>query len=161
MRLHSILSAFILSVGLAACGGSGSGDDVVTVDARTIDGSGGTVDAPGGTVDAPSGGANALGQLCSMSMACPAGNTCTFLQGLGSQTMGYCTPMCTMSGGECAAGYSGPSTGRPVCALTMQGSMTPVACAIVCTAPADCPSGLACTPVPGQQQPVSICVVPA
>ncbi len=163
MRLHSILSAFILSVGLAACGGSGSGDDVVTVDARTIDGSGGGgIDAAGG-IDAPGGGGvNALGQLCSMSMTCPAGNNCTTLQGLGSQTMGYCTPTCSgQMGTECATGYTGPAGGRPVCALsTMQGA-PPSACAIVCTAPEQCPTGLACTPVPGQMQPVSICVPPA
>jgi len=158
MRLHSILSAFILSVGLAACGGSGSGDDVVTVDARTIDGSGGTVDAPNGTIDAPSGGTNALGVVCSMTVACPAGNSCTILQGLGSQTMGYCTPMCSgQMSTECATGYTGG--GRAVCALsTMQGA-PPTACAIICTAPADCPNGLACTPVPNQM--ASICVVPA
>ncbi len=162
MRLHSILSAFILSVGLAACGGSGSGDDVVSVDARTIDGSGGGgIDAAGGTIDAPGGGANALGTVCSQTVACPAGNMCTGVQGVGSQTMGWCTPTCTQMGVECAAGYTGPAGGRPVCALsTMQGA-PPSACAIVCTAPAQCPAGLACTPVPGQPQPVSICAPPA
>ena len=57
--------------------------------------------------------------------------------------------------------YTGPAGGRPVCALsTMQGA-PPSACAIVCTAPEQCPAGLACTPVPGQMQPVSICVPPA
>lgn len=160
MRLHSILSAFILSVGLAACGGSGSGDDVVTVDARTIDGSGGGGDGGGGTIDAPGGGVNALGQVCSMTMACPAGNSCTTLQGLGSQTMGYCTPMCSgQMSTECATGYTGPASGRPVCALSTMMGAPPSACAIICTAPADCPAGLACTPVPGQM--ASICVVPA
>lgn len=159
MRLHSILSAFILSVGLAACGGSGSGDDVVTVDARTIDGSGGGgIDAAGGTIDAPGGGMNALGVVCSMSAPCPAGNSCTILQGLGSQTMGYCTPMCSgQMSTECATGYTGG--GRAVCALSTMMGAPPTACAIICTTPTDCPNGLACTPVPNQM--ASICVVPA
>lgn len=157
MRLHSILSALILSLGLAACGASGGGDDVVTVDAQTIDGSGGTVDAPnGGGIDAPM---SALGQVCSQTMACPAGYMCTGIQNVGSQTTGWCTPPCTETGGECAVGYTGG--GMPACVLRQAMGAPPTQCAIFCTAPTQCPAGLACTPVHNQPQPVSVCAPPA
>lgn len=159
MRLSSILSALALSVALAACGGSGSGDDISTVDARAVDAR--VVDAPAGSIDAPTGGSNALGQVCSQTVACPAGNTCTGVSGVGSTTMGWCTPTCTQQGGECAAGYTGPAGGMPVCALTTAQGAPPSQCAIICTAAAQCPSGLQCIPVPGQTTPVSICAPPA
>jgi hypothetical protein len=161
MRLSPIVSAFILSFSLAACGASGTGDDVVSVDARTIDGSGGAIDALAGSIDAPTGGANALGNVCSQTVACPAGNMCTGVQGVGSQTMGWCTPPCTETGGQCAAGYTGPAGGMPVCALRQAAGAPPTQCAIICTAPAQCPMDLACTPVPGQMPPVSIRAPPA
>ena len=161
MHLHTILSAFILSVGLAACGGSGSGDDVVSVDARTTDG-GGAADAPGGGIDAPGGGSNALGMLCSPTVACPLGNMCPGVTGVGSQTMGWCTPMCSgQMSTECATGYTGPAGGRPVCILSQPGSTMATGCAIICTAPEQCPMNLACIPVPNQQTPFSICAPPA
>ena len=156
MRLSSILSALALSVALAACGGSGSGDDIATVDARAADAR--VVDAPGGSIDAPS-GANALGTVCSATMACPTGNMCTGAQGVGSTTMGWCSPMCTAMGGECAAGYTGPAGGMPACILRAPGASAPSLCAIVCTAPAQCPSGTQCIAVPGQS--FSVCAPPA
>ncbi|MBK9034843.1 MAG: hypothetical protein IPL61_26870 [Myxococcales bacterium] len=101
------MSVFALSIGLAACGGSGGGDDVPAIDARTSDATGGNPDAAGGGPDAAGGGVNALGQVCTPG-TCPAGNMCTGVGGVGSQTMGWCSPMCTSMGGECAAGYTGP-----------------------------------------------------
>jgi len=154
------LAALTFSLGVAACGGGDDDDDtVVVVDAAPLD------PADAGTQTTPDastgGGTNALGQLCSATLACPDGNTCTSLQGLGSTTMGYCSPTCTQAGSECATGYTGPAGGQPVCALSAGEGQPPSQCAIVCTAPTQCPTGLACTAVPGQTQPVSVCVPPA
>jgi hypothetical protein len=150
MRLV-LSSMFVLA--LAACGGDDG--DVVAIDARTPDGSSSTIDAP------PSTGNNVLGTVCSMAAPCPEGNTCVTLMGVGSATMGYCSPMCTQAGTECVTGYTGPAGGRPQCALSMAAGAPPTLCAIVCAAAGDCPSGLACTPVPNQPQPVSVCAAPA
>jgi hypothetical protein len=146
-----LLAAVALTFGLVACGG---GDD---------DGDGQTIDAPQGidaptaidaAIDAPT--TNALGTVCSFANPqCPAGNTCTGVMGVGSTTMGWCSPMCMNMNSICSTGYTGPAGGMPVCALTMQGSTTPVLCAIICTAQNQCPTGLTCTAVPNQN--VMIC----
>lgn len=143
--------SLVLVFAAAACGGDDG--DVVAIDARTPDGAVSVIDAP------PSTGANVLGQLCDTSTApCPEGNMCVIITGLGNQTAGYCSPMCTQSGTECATGYTGPATGIPRCALGPPGSSVPTQCAILCTAEGDCPTGLACLPVTGQS--ASVCARP-
>lgn len=135
MRI-SFVPAFALLM-FAACD-SGSGDDVQPIDAS------GTVDSPGGSIDAPGGTTNALGQTCdAANPACPAGNACITITGIGSSTTGYCSPMCAGDTAICTTGYTGPAGGQPMCALGAQGS-PPDACAIVCTASAQCPTGLTC-----------------
>ena len=148
-----IALSLVLVFAAAACGGDDG--DVVAIDARTPDSSGSTIDAP------PS-GTNALGQLCSQAMPCPsAEDRCVTLMGVGSQTMGYCSPQCVQGGNQCTSGYTGPATGQPQCALSMAAGSPPTLCAIVCASGTDCPSGLSCIPVPGQPQPVSVCAPPA
>jgi len=151
-----LLAAIALTFGFAACGGDDDGDggDNTPTDAP-ID----TATAIDAAIDAPPAG-NSLGQVCDFANPmCPAGHTCTGIQDVGSTTMGYCSPMCTRMGGECAAGYTGPAGGMPVCALSMAGSPDPTLCAIICTMPAQCPTGLSCIPVTGQN--VSVCAPPA
>ena len=151
-----LLAAIALTFGFAACGGDDDGDGNNPVDAA-ID-SPSAIDAP---IDSPPAG-NPLGQVCTFANPmCPAGSTCTGLQGVGSQTMGYCSPMCTQQGGECAAGYTGPAGGQPQCALTTAQGQPPSLCAIICTMNTQCPSGLQCIAVPGQNPPVSVCAPPA
>lgn len=154
-----VLGVLALCLGLAACGSV----DAEKTDAAVGDGPAGdgpvVVDAP--MVDAPPGG-NALGQVCTFADAtCPAGHTCTGLQGVGSQTMGYCSPMCMNMSEICATGYTGPAGGMPVCAITAASGEPPSLCAIICTTASQCPQGLACIPVPNQNPPVSVCAPPA
>ena len=105
-----------------------------------------TVDA---RVDAPP-GANDLGVPCDVNNApCASGHQCVVLGLSGSPSAGYCSPGCTVGGTECVDGYSGPPNGQPACAVGGQGG-EPQFCAIICTTTAECPSGLACTPVPDQ-----------
>jgi hypothetical protein len=142
-RLVQFLSvlAFFLA---AACGGSD--DENPAVDAPVA------IDA---ATDAPA-ASNPLGQVCAVSGGdCPAGSTCSGVQGVGSTSMGWCSPTCTQNGGECAAGYAGPAGGDPQCALVVSEGQPPSLCAIICTQVGDCPSSLSCLPVPGQS--VSIC----
>ncbi|MDB4956645.1 MAG: hypothetical protein JWO36_4214 [Myxococcales bacterium] len=112
-------------------------------------------------MDAPAVAANALGQLCPFAAggggsACPTGNDCVTLMGLGSTTTGYCTPMCMGNNATCTTGYTGPAGGMPVCALSTGSGSNANGCAIICTTPAQCPTGMACTMVP--MQTVKICV---
>lgn len=142
---------------VVGCGGGSSGDD----DNPAIDAPSG-IDAPPVTPDAAS-GTNALGQVCPLAQGgggtmCPAGNTCVGLEGIGSQTTGYCSPMCNGNTAVCTAGYTGPAGGMPQCALTPPGQQTPVLCAIVCSDANQCPTGLTCQPVPGQA--VMVCAAP-
>ena len=150
MQLRLSMFVFIALIA-AACGGGESAP--VVVDAA--------IDAAE-PVDAPPSGPNALGQLCpvaagGMGTACPAGNTCVAIMGLGSQTTGYCSPMCMNMTSICTTGYTGPAGGMPQCALGPPGGQ-PAACAIVCQQTSQCPTGLNCTPT-GQQN-ISICVAP-
>lgn len=146
-----LLAAFALTLGFAACGGD---DDVETpIDAPPV-----VIDAP---VDAPP-AVNALGTVCTFANpTCPEGNVCTGLQGVGSTTMGYCSPQCMNMNALCSTGYTGPAGGMPVCALSEAQGAPPTLCAIICTMNTQCPSGLQCIPVPGQNPPVSVCAPPA
>jgi hypothetical protein len=146
-----IALSLVLVFAAAACGGDDG--DVVAIDARTPDSS--------GSIDAPPSSGNPLGQVCSMASPCSEGNTCVTLMGVGSQTMGYCSPPCTQGGPQCATDYTGPATGSPQCALSMAAGAPATLCAIVCASGTDCPSGLSCIPVPNQPQPVSVCAAPA
>ena len=93
-----------------------------------------------------------------MGTECPAGNSCVAIMGLGSQTTGYCTPNCNNMTSICTTGYTGPAGGQPQCALSMAQGQPPNGCAIICMQTNQCPTGLSCTAVPGQN--VSICVAP-
>ena len=119
------------------------------------------VDAPL-AIDAPS-SSNALGQPCAIMTAgsCPAAHACTGIMGVGSTTMGYCSPMCNAMDALCSTGYTGPAGGTPRCVLSTAQGAPATLCAIICTANTQCPTGLMCLPVPGQPQPVSICAPPA
>jgi uncharacterized protein YceK len=102
---------------------------------------------------------NELGRICTVGgTGCSAGNTCIAIQGVGSTTMGWCTPMCAGMNDVCTAGYTGPASGMPVCAVG-DGSGTPIYCAIGCTVNADCPTGMTCIVVPNGGGG-SICAVP-
>jgi hypothetical protein len=142
MRLSRLISStFVVAVAGAAtifaCGGGGGGgnpDAKVYMDAKVF------MDANG----SGSNGVNALGQICNGTMTCPPGNDCVTIMNAGSGSNGFCTPMCMGSNANCAAGYTGPAGGQPVCALTMQGSSTPNGCAIICTDVSQCPTGNGC-----------------
>lgn len=150
-----LLAAIALTFGFAACGGDDDGGDNTPTDAP-IDSA--AIDA---AIDAPP-ATNALGQVCDFANPqCPTGNVCTGLQGVGSQTMGYCSPMCMNMNSICSTGYTGPQGGMPVCALSEAQGAPPTLCAIICTMNAQCPTGLQCIPVPNQPQPVSVCAPPA
>ncbi len=147
---------FVASTFATACGGGGGSKP----------GADASVNQDGSVVltDAPPQSNNALGQLCPLmagggGAACPTGNNCVGLMGLGSTTTGYCTPDCMNTAAICTTGYTGPAGGMPQCALVTAMGQPPNGCAIVCTATAQCPTGLTCTPVPNQ--PVMICVPPA
>ena len=136
---------------IIACGGGGSKQ---RPDAA--------IDAPP-PPDAPPAVQNALGQLCPFAAggggtACPAGNACVTVTGVGTNTTtGYCTPNCMGMSGICTTGYTGPAGGMPQCALGTGSAGDPAdGCAIVCTSNPQCPTGHTCTAVP--QQTVKICV---
>jgi hypothetical protein len=148
-----LLAAFALTLGFAACGGDDDGDggtiDAAIDAAPSIDAA---IDAPPAT--------NALGTVCTFANpTCPEGNVCTGIQGVGSTTMGYCSPMCMDMNSICSTGYTGPQGGMPVCALSEAQGAPPTLCAILCTMPAQCGAGLDCIPVPGQN--ASVCAPPA
>ena len=106
----------------------------------------GTVD---GSIDTAAGPVNALGQLCPVAIGgggtdCPDGNTCKRINGIGTNmTTGYCTPSCMNSDAICRAGYTGPQGGVEKCSLGASATDL-TGCAIECTAPAQCPTGLSC-----------------
>ena len=171
MRLARVLPVLIaalsLSFTMAACGGDDDDDDDDnTPDAATTtpDASTTTPDAADTTPDAPSGGVNDLGTPCTLPTGpeCEAGDQCIYL-GIGSETLGYCSPNCgngTDQGDNslCAAGYTGPAGSQLLCAIGPTAEDPPDACAIVCTAPAPCPTGADCIEI---QAGVSVCVPPA
>ncbi len=113
-------------------------------------------DGSGGGVDANQ-SQNALGQVCTIGAAsgCPSApeHICTKLDTVGSQTQGYCSPLC-VTNTECTDGYTGPATGTPTCFPDSQNRQR---CVILCQSEADCPGGLACL-APGGA-PMSFCVV--
>lgn len=151
-----ILGALALVLAFAACGGDDDGDD--GGDGNTIDAPAQTIDAPV-VVDAPA-ATNALGQVCTLGAAdaCPAGNTCVAIMNVGSQTMGWCSPMCMNMNSICSTGYTGPAGGMPVCAITEMTGAPPTLCAIICNpAMQQCPTGLTCQMVNAQ---TSICAAP-
>lgn len=157
MKFRPLLAVVVLAFGLVACGGGGGDDgddDGTDIDAAMAIDAAVSIDAPASS--------NALGQVCMLSAPnCPAMHSCTGVQGVGSTTMGWCSPMCMNMNAICTTGYTGPAGGMPVCALTTMQGAPPSLCAIICTGNAQCPTGLTCQPVPGQQQPVSICAPPA
>ena len=137
LRLGVSLAFLVFALALSGCEVGGD------------DGSGGAADA--------SSSQNALGQICTIGAAavCPStpAHICTKLDTVGSQTQGYCSPLCTTSA-ECTSGYTGPATGTPTCfpdALNQQ------RCVIICQSEADCPNSLACL-APGGA-PMKFCVV--
>ena len=145
--MKSLFFAVALTIGLAACGGK---DEPKTPDAPIL-----AVDAR--KVDAPPAVTNLLGQRCGQTAgACPAGNSCAIVMDLGNQMEGYCSPPCMAMDTKCSTGYTGPAGGMPRCALgpaANQGEL----CAILCTADAQCPTGLKCLGAGSSK----ICVVPA
>ncbi len=146
--MKSLFFAVALAIGLAACGGN---DEPKTPDAPIL-----LADAP--KADAPPAATNILGQRCGQTAgACPAGNTCALIMGLGNQMEGYCSPSCMAMDTKCSVGYTGPAGGMPRCALgpaAGQGEL----CAILCTLDTQCPTGLKCLDAGGGAK---ICVVPA
>lgn len=154
MRTLCILACTLTALTLAACGGGTTGDDV------TVQPDANTTTHPDAAVvpDSMPQAVNDLGTPCDPNTPtdCAATSTCVIIGGVGSQTMGWCSPACTQAGTECSDGYTGPATGQEVCAIT-NGGADPVLCAIVCQTGTDCPNGLLCTAVPGQNPPVSIC----
>lgn len=155
MRITRLSVLFVLVGSMSAACGGDDGDGGGTVDAPAV-----VVDAP--MIDAAPMTTNALGQLCPIAMggggtACPAGNACTSLMGVGTNmTTGYCTPNCMNMAAICTTGYTGPAGGQPQCALSASMGAPPTGCAIVCQNTPQCPTGLTCTPVPGQT--VMVCV---
>jgi hypothetical protein len=152
MRKLSLFTTLILAVavGVSACGDDDDdGDDVAdTPDADTS----GTPDAAPETPDAtPLASAENLGQPCggAGSVACPGGEDCVTITGIGSQTEGFCTVPCTGEGDtvSCSNGYAGGGT--PACALDdgAGGGF----CAVLCN-PAgsgECATGTVCTDAGG------------
>lgn len=92
--------------------------------------------------------------------ACEAGNDCIELTGLRSNPP-YCSPQCTTDA-DCPAPPDGDAL--PVCALSADGATDPTNCALLCEYDGlpygTCPAGMACTDVPDQTTPVSICMWP-
>ena len=171
--LGSVLSAAALSlfVTVAACGpGASPAVDAAPahVDAPSmtthIDAAASSIDAmvshsidaavQHGT-DAAEGGSNPLGIVCEVANpTCPGtGSLCTKFSAGDSQ--GICSPMCTSADpSPCTNGYTGLAGGQPVCALASSATMMVDACAIICTAPDQCPTGTVCTVASGT---TSIC----
>lgn len=115
-----------------ACGDDGGGGSAA--DAR-----------PG--ADGPT-STSVLGTLCTPGVDdCPSGE-CVILES-GSDTTGYCSPVCT-NDGQCTDGYTGPGT--PTCFVPDQ----PNRCTISCTDA--CPTGLECFVPMGA--PMGFCRVP-
>ncbi len=150
MRKLSLLPVLVLSLALGACGGDdddgdGGGDGNTDVDAAV----GGDIDAAASQPDAATGGGSAanLGLPCTAAMPCPnegAGETCTLLTGIGSETEGFCTISCAGQGDDatCQNGFPGP--GQAGCFLADQ-AQTNFSCGIICTGgPGTCPAGLGC-----------------
>lgn len=155
--MRTLSRLFLCSLALtvfAACGGGDDTEDPAPDAAVTVPDAD-TTPAP----DAAPMTVNGLGQVCDMNIMCPEGNSCTGVQGVGDPERGYCSPSCTEGGTECTDGYTGPSGGMPLCALSEASGAPPTLCAILCTAPEQCPTGTACIPVPGQS--ASICAPPA
>ena len=74
---------------------------------------------------------------------CEDGSTCVFVKGLGSTTLGYCTPLCDPKAPECpATEYPGPAE------CVVKGS-DGVYCILTCESIDDCPPDQACIPVKG------------
>jgi len=150
MRSTLFACFVLLFIGCGGGGKSGGGDDVVDIDAPAV------------SIDAPPAGPNPLGQLCPTAAggggtACPAGASCVTITGVGTNTTtGYCTPNCMAMNAICTTGYTGPAGGMPQCALSPAAGQPANGCAIVCTAGAQCGTGLSCIPVPGQA--VMVCV---
>ncbi|HEY4240044.1 MAG TPA: hypothetical protein VGM88_09525 [Kofleriaceae bacterium] len=163
MQLSRLFAAtFVVSIAsvatIVSCGGDDGGSgtpDAKHVDAAHHDTSSGSDAA----IDTPS-GVNALGQLCPAASggsgtACPTGNDCVSITGLGSTTTGYCTPDCGGDDTVCSTGYTGPSGGMEVCALTTGSGSDATGCAIICTAATQCPTGMECDVAQGTTK---ICV---
>jgi hypothetical protein len=165
-----MLAAFALTVGLAACGGSGGGDDD---DGTSIDAPG-AIDAPA-NIDAPAGGG--LGQICNQTMTCPS-TAMQCLRFSATAPNGYCSLVCapgqmnmpnaqgqfprppTTTDAACVAQFSG-SVGTPICGVVLSNTLQPpvpqgqqpqqgttytydAACIITCGTGMACPTGLTC-----------------
>lgn len=159
MRLSSLFSAaFVVGISagatIIACGGGGGGNNN-GADAKVYK------DAPGSGSGSGSGSGNpnpdvtaGLGQLCPAAQggagsACGSADSCVLITGLGSTTTGYCTPNCAGSNTGCTTGYTGPTGGQPVCALSVGSGSGATGCAIVCTGVAQCPGGMECVVAQG------------
>lgn len=156
MYTSRFLSAAIV-IGVAvgttiiACSNSSPGR---SPDAKVFKDSSTKMDGNGGS------SSNALGQLCPFNgsgtgNACPSGNSCVQVSGnngsaVGSnKNEGYCTPDCMGMNSGCTTGYTGPSTGMPMCVLNSGSGSAADGCAIICTQMIDCPTGTSCAAVPG------------
>ena len=149
MRLTRLFVLCVMLSATIACGGDEGGG---AIDAPPA------IDAP--AIDAPP-ATNVLGQLCPTmpgggGMICQIGSACIFIEGIGSTTTGYCSPNCNGMNTICTTGYTGPAGGMPRCVLGMP-NMTPIACGIVCTETAQCPTGLECM----QAGAAMFCIPPA
>ena len=149
MRSTRWSAVLVMMFAAAACGDDGGSSP--PVDAPKA------VDAPMQQMDAPPQGTNALGQVCDQMTACPDGNACIILAGIGSQTRGYCSPACMNMNSICSTGYMGPVGSNQQCAVPEMNGQPPNRCVIVCQEQAECPTGLTCTQAPDQQ--FKVCVV--
>ena len=159
MRISRAIPLLFAALAFIACGKS---DDKKTnqFDAAPM---GGNPDAPTiGTPDAPmASGVNALDQICDQVTACPTGNACTGISGLGSADKGWCTPDCTAGKDTtCTTGYKGPAGGVPKCALVAQGSQTPSGCIVICKDDTQCASGMKCQALPAPNDKIKACAPP-
>jgi len=97
-----------------------------------------------GTGSSTGGMGGALYGPCEMSNPpCPEGQDCLMVQGVEGN---FCSPKC--DGMTCPANPDGSA--MAVCALTMEGSMDPVNCALLCNPMGmnECPAGSTCKAVP-------------
>lgn len=150
MRIASFMTAVFVSLALAACGGSSSGDDVSADDAVDPDAN------PNDPPDADNTVAKQLGDSCTPDQAnptgpgdCDAGMTCLALEGGGGS---WCSKSCTgPSDTSCGTGYTGP--GIPGCFLGVDfdnnGSSDGTFCGVICNDlagdPMVCNPASACT----------------
>jgi len=74
---------------------------------------------------------------------CEDGSTCVYVKGLGSTSLGYCTPLCDPKAPEC------PATEYPGSAECATKGSHGMYCILTCESAVDCPPGQDCIPVSG------------